>query len=364
MSDVESSPEFEQLPALYQRWVRAWLPAGIPRERNATCHDCAMAAPDASCGGEDLGYYDRGLKCCTYFPDIPNFLAGRALAEDNPGADALRAFVTGADTRFQATLHGIQPGPKLITLYDQHHKQGFGRDPDLLCPYAIDRDAPEGPRCGIWQQRNGVCSTFFCKHVKGLTGYQFWQTMRGLLGQLENALAWWAILELIDAPDRVFSAGARRAGDRNAILIAPDAWRFWPGTREAFYRACAERVEALDPEEAVAIAGQEARLYRLELDRRAAELRATEPPSRLRAAPFNVLRQAGGRTTIQALTCAEPFEAPDALVPLLRYFDGGPTPETIESIREATKIRLEPKLVRRLFDLGILERLPEAGTEI
>ena len=183
------------------------------------------------------------------FPRHPISWPG-ASGGDNP---EWRRSVTGADTRFQATLHGIQPGPKLITLYDQHHKQGFGRDPDLLCPYAIDRDAPEGPRCGIWQQRNGVCSTFFCKHVKGLTGYQFWQTMRGLLGQLENALAWWAILELIDAPDRVFSAGARRAGDRNAVLIAPDAWRFWPGTREASSRACAERAEALDPAEAVAI---------------------------------------------------------------------------------------------------------------
>jgi len=360
MANVVDQSLFEALPVLYQRWVGGWLPDGIPRERNATCADCAMCSDEPGELTRDMGYYDRSLKCCTYFPDLPNFLAGRALAGDNPGAAALRAFVDdGADRHGQANLRVIHPSAKFVTIYDRHHKEGFGRDPKLLCPYAIERDAPEGPRCGIWQYRNSVCSTFFCKHVKGQTGFQFWQTMRGLLSALEWSLSWWVIAEVLPDPARAFRAGAVNASDRNGLTLHPDAWRHWPGTRTEFYAACADRVEALSPDEAIAIAGVDAKLYAMELQVRYSALLDPEPPARLRAAPFNVLQQTGARTTVQALTCSEPFEVPAALVPLLGRFQGAPTAETIEGIREATKVRLDPRLVRRLYDFGILEPVPD-----
>lgn len=361
MTNALETTEFEHLPTLYQRWIAEWLPGGIPREQNATCQDCAMCADTSVDLTQDMGYYDRSLKCCTYFPDLPNFLVGRALAGENPGAAALGAFVEGRDEGGVATLLSVAPNAKFATIYDHHSKAGFGRDPELLCPYAIEKEAAAGSRCGIWQQRNGVCSTYFCKHVKGQTGFQFWQTLRGLLGALEWSLAWWAVTELVDDPAAVFTAGAVRAGDRNAIALRPDAWRFWPGTRTSFYESCAERVEALSADEAVAIAGATARLYGIELQQRYGTLRETEPPAHLQATPFNVLKQDGARATIQALTCSEPFEAPAALVPLLAHFDGtAPVDETIESIREITRVRLDRKLVRRLYDFGILACAPAA----
>ncbi len=356
MSNPQAQPEFEQLPGLYQRWVVDWLPESVPREHHATCLECAMCAETPGDFERDMGYYNRSLKCCTYFPEIPNFLAGRALHESNPGAEVLRAIVAGTSGRGVATLRAVDPDAKLATIYDHHHKTGFGRDPDLLCPYAIEKDSAAGPRCGIWQQRNGVCSTYFCKHVKGLTGFQFWQTLRGFLTGLEWSLSWWAIAELIPESARAFKAGALHANDRNALSLRPDAWSYWPGTRQGFYEACAEKVDALSGAEAVAIAGSESRLHLIELKDRFGALCSAEPPADLRAAPFSILKQSGKRTTIQALKCAEPFEAPDALIPLIGYFDGtATTAETIEKIREQTRVRLDAKLVRRLFDFGILE---------
>jgi hypothetical protein len=357
---IADEPQFEQLPVIYQNWVSAWLPAGIPRESNATCDDCAMCNPSGGSLTSDVGYYDRALKCCTFFPELPNFLAGRALAGDGPGAAALRALINHeGGTRGNATLRSVEPDAKYAAVYDQQRKAGFGRDPDLLCPYAVDRDAPAGPRCGIWQYRNSVCTTFFCKHVRGLTGFQFWQTLKGLLGALEWSLSWWAITQVLDRPASAYTAGTTRATEANAIRLRPDAWNLWPGSREAFYVACADRVEALSPEDVIQVAGMSARLHHLELLERFEALMSPRPPDRLRAAPFSILRQCGQRATIQALTCSEPMEAPVALLPVLQYFDGKPTAEAIEAIRETARVRLDPKLVRRLFEFGILEAASE-----
>ncbi|MCC6144871.1 MAG: hypothetical protein IT368_13780 [Candidatus Hydrogenedentes bacterium] len=348
-------PEFEQLPVLYQRWVEELLPAGIPREREATCLDCAMCSHHAPRLDSGIGFYNKATKCCTYFPDIPNFLAGRAVAHDNPGAAALRAMIENdSDLRGKASMRAIQPNAKFATVYAHHHKEGFGRDPELLCPYAIEKDSDTGPLCGIWQQRNSVCSTWFCKHGRGLTGTRFWQAVQGLFGSLEWGLSWWAIAEVLDEPAEVFSLGEARVNEGNRIALRPDAWRHWKGSRISFYEACADHVERLSAREAISIAGMDARLYQTELGTRFHQLVAGEAPERLRTAAFSILNQEGQRATLQALNCSEPVQAPAMLVPLLRHFDGRPTGEVLEEIREETRIRLDPKLLRRLFDFGIL----------
>ena len=356
MANPLDQSEFEQLPDLYQRWVEELLPDGIPRERNATCLECAMCSPQGLDFDREMGYYDVTLKCCTFFPDLPNFLVGRAIVGDNPGVAALRAFIDSSDGRGVATMRAVKPNAKIATIYDHHNKTGFGRDPDLLCPYAIDKDGPSGPFCGIWQQRNSVCATFFCKHEKGRTGSRFWQTLRGLLAQLEWSLSWWAITQLINDPVRVYTAGANQSGGANGISLRAGAWDYWEGTRIAFYESCAALVEGLSAEEALGIAGTDARLYHQELLQRFQALRSGDIPEHLRAAPFNISRSDSQRTTLQALTSSQPVEVPTLLVSLIRQFDGRSTGATLEAIRAESRVRLDAKLVRRLYDFGILEK--------
>ncbi len=357
MADPQEAPEFEQLPLLYQRWVEELLPAGIPREREATCLDCAMCSHHAPHLESGIGFYNRSTKCCTYFPDLPNFLAGRAAANDNPGGAALRSIIENEnDTRGTATMRAVQPNAKWATVYAHHHKDGFGRDPEMLCPYAIEKDSETGPLCGIWQQRNSVCSTWFCKHGRGTTGTRFWRAVQGLFGSLEWSLSWWAIAEVLERPDAVVSVGEPRVNDLNRITLRRDAWEHWRGSRLDFYNACADRVESLSAMEAITIAGMDARLFHMELGTRFEELRSGHVPDRLHIAPYNILKQDDQRSTLQALTCTEPLQAPAVLLPLLRYFDGRPTDEVLEEIREETRIRLDPGLLRRLYDFGILEK--------
>ncbi len=357
MADSLDVQEFEQLPVLYQRWATELLPSGIPREREASCLDCAMCTRSAAPLDSGMGYYNRATKCCTYFPDLPNFLAGRAADQDNPGGAALRSIIENEnDTRGTASMRAVQPNAKWATVYAHHHKDGFGRDPEMLCPYAIEKDSETGPLCGIWQQRNSVCSTWFCKHERGITGTRFWRAVQGFFASLEWGLSWWAIAEVLEQPEAVVSVGEPRVNDLNRITLRRNAWEHWPGSRLAFYRACAARVESLSAQEAIAITGMDARLFHLELNSRFAELLSTAVPERMSTAPYNILSQDEHRSTLQALTCTEPLQAPTVLLPLLRYFDGRPTEAVLASIREDTRIRLDPGLVRRLYDFGILEK--------
>lgn len=355
MSSFQDESEFEQLPDLYQRWVMELLPGGIPREREATCLDCAMCAGSGGCGENTLELYNPATKCCTYFPELPNYLVGRAIGVDTPGAQALRNFIEDdQDTRGVATLRSVRPDAKIATIYSRHHQEGFGQDIEMLCPYAIPSSAGEGPLCGIWKQRNSVCSTWFCKHTKGVTGYHFWRSLQGLLASLERSLSWWAITQVLQTPAAAISVSAFRVDRRNEITLRADAWKQWPGSRAAFYEACAEHVERLSAREAIAIAGMEGQLHEIELNSRYGSLHAQELPPRLQVAPFKIVGQDGRRTILQPTQWPEALDAPAALVPLLRYFDGRPTEAAIEAIRLETQTRLDPKLVRRLYDFGIL----------
>ena len=51
----------------------------------------------------------------------------------------------------------------------------------------------------------------------------------------------------------------------------------------------------------------------------------------------------------------DPVRISEALVRVLRYFDGRPTEEALEAIRLEQRIRVDLSLVRRLVDFGILK---------
>ena len=82
-----------EFPPLYSRWLAELLPGPIPRETRATCNDCAMCAPDGHQDGAEKEYFDPAIKCCTYVPEIHNFLAGGVLSDDDPSAQPGRATV-------------------------------------------------------------------------------------------------------------------------------------------------------------------------------------------------------------------------------------------------------------------------------
>lgn len=352
MSEATHEPEFESLPALYQRWATTLLSSGIPREAIASCLDCAMCESCEPGSYRDPAFFNPDTKCCTYFPDLPNYLVGRAIHADTPGSAALYAFVEApAKGAARVSLTGVIAMPGTAT---PRNAENFGHAPDLLCPYAIEADTREGPLCGIWQHRNAVCSTYFCKHVRGAVGHRFWQTFRNLLLEIEEALSWWAIAELIpDAAGKVLDSEAEHESQIQ-LRLKPDAWRHWPGTRSAFYEACADRVEALRWDEVLTIAGIKAKLHSTEVIARHGELLSPAIPARLQVGEYKVISATPRHTTIESTTHREHIAAPAALLPLLCYFDGRSVDEVLEEIEAETRIEVDRGLVRRLYDFGIL----------
>ena len=93
------------LPEVY----RSRLPAFFDRppivETRATCSDCAMcdkAGPAEAVAPVGGGFFRPEVKCCSYHPTLPNFLAGAALqdassggAEGRRGTGKLRKETTG-----------------------------------------------------------------------------------------------------------------------------------------------------------------------------------------------------------------------------------------------------------------------------
>ena len=168
---IRASP----LPALYAAWIDQLLAGPLPQESDATCDDCAMCVEDdAKRARTDISFNPQ-TKCCTYIPELPNYLVGRILADQDPTSASGRATV---EARLRAgiavTPLGLGQPPSFKVLYKHSRESLFGRSKTLRCPHYL---ADEGGRCGVWKHRASICATWYCKYVRGEVGLNFWAAM-------------------------------------------------------------------------------------------------------------------------------------------------------------------------------------------
>src|SRR6185295_1646235 len=112
--------------------------------------------------------------------------------------------------------------------------------------------------CGIWNHRDSMCTTWFCRHVRGQVGSDFWKSLREVLVIVEGTLARWCALRLgVDVevlsrwiprerqltPQNV-PEGRELDGQVEPALYSA-TWGAWEGKEEEYYAACAGKVEAL-----------------------------------------------------------------------------------------------------------------------
>lgn len=159
-------------PEFYSSWLSQRLPIA-PRESLATCENCAMVNPSGIT--RDLGPFFGHLKCCTYFPYLPNFTLGALGEEQYQAAKKYGVFLpVGLYESLQA--QGIR---------NSFGHQGFGREEKLLCPFF----SKSQNSCSIWAQRPGVCTTYFCKSDYGQMGLEFWSKVEKYLNHFEWKMA-------------------------------------------------------------------------------------------------------------------------------------------------------------------------------
>ncbi len=354
----------ETLPPLYAKWVDDLLGGPIPRESRATCGSCVMRAPPALPRGDRGTFFDPVIKCCTYLPTLYNFLAGRVLADAAPAARAGRETVEARIARgIGVSPLGLMPTPTFSLLYGAS-KHSFGKARALKCPHYLE----DGGRCGVWANRESTCSTWFCKHARGNTGYAFWREgLHQLLQAVEIDLARWCLLELDVSPGMLAAAMASKAwkGDAESATGAaldniadPDvlakAWAEWRGRETEFYIRCAELVSGLAWNDVLAICGPDARAHARATQAAYRKLTGDDVPAALAAGSFEVVSL--GRDTVRLNTYSEydPIEVPRVVLDLLARFDGSPTRDVLAAIAAEEGIEIAPDLVRKMADFDLL----------
>ncbi len=257
----------ESQPGLYRDLLPEFLMSEVPEETKATCSSCAMCK--SSCGQavaeEDesaQNYFRPETKCCTYHPNVPNYLIGAVLADDRPEAsEGRRRIEEKIRERVGVTPYGINAPAKYSLLY-QSSKEFFGRASGMRCPYYVDE---QGGLCSIWRYRESVCSTYFCKHVAGADGRKFWMTLKGYLTLVETQLMRYAAFRL----EPEYLLGEKHPAEPPARKLTREEleerspserdyqklWGNWVGLEKDFYTECFKIVSSLSKVEVEKILG-------------------------------------------------------------------------------------------------------------
>ena len=350
------------LPPLYAPWLREVTGGPIPGETKATCDHCVMLPSPGS--PPDAVYFHPATKCCAYQPDLPNFLAGRILNDADPSmAEGRASLERRIESRVAVTPSGAGSGGVFKLLYG-NTPQVFGRAPALRCPYL----SPEGG-CGVWRHRPGVCATWYCKHVRGASGHRFWKLADKLLREVESELSLWCLAELHTGAAELANLAPERRDqpDVSELDGAVDEpryrklWGEWAGREAEFYRACAALVEPLSWERLQGICGPRVRVL-AGLVRDAYENLVSDAiPERLKLGDVRLAGAAEGKLRIAAYSEYDPLLIPQKLAAVLGYFDGRPTEDALAAILSEHGLSLQPALVRRMLDFGVLAACERPG---
>lgn len=169
------------LPKIYD-----FLPPFFDSEIEETEANCS------ECNNPESSDYVYPYKCCTFYPNIPNYLVGGILQSSNKKAKEI--IQKRIEERHSVNPYGIYKPKKLALIYNQANKeQVFGKSEQLLCPYySINNKG----LCSIWKHRSNKCSTYYCRYNQGISGNEFWDTLKKYLKHIEESLSEYAVYKV------------------------------------------------------------------------------------------------------------------------------------------------------------------------
>jgi hypothetical protein len=342
------------LPPLYAGWIDALLAGEMPDEPRSTCDDCAMAPRPDDVPGERR--FDPKLKCCTFYPELPNFTVGAILDDaSSPGrAEVRRRFGQGVGV---TPLGMSRPAVYEAVFTRSQGTDAFGRSAALRCGF-LD----SASRCGIWAHRESTCVTFFCKLGRGSRGSALWKALQDLLVAIERQLSQWCVVELDPGDEALallFRPPAPQALGHKKLDGIPDPaelkalWGRWAGRELELYRESAARVRALSWSRVLEISGPEvaARARVLLAAHRRHQSEAI--PERLQLGGHTVIAANTRRTRLRAYSPLDPIDLEPGLAAALVEFDGRPTAEAVAAVH-ARGVELDADRLRTLVDFDLL----------
>lgn len=346
-------PILSAIPEIYSRFLPEFFTAPFPEEKFASCSNCAMAGPT-----QPIERRFRGnLKCCTYFPFLPNYLVGGILEQpaDDDGSNRVRRLIS---EQVGIRPEGLSPSALYKLLY-RSAIDGFGKSERLLCPYYQTNTGG----CSIWRYRDSVCSTYFCKSIAGRAGTEFWKELAGYLAYVQSSLSLFVLLELgMDTREFLYegrgttpSAGKLTVADIDGKVVASDyrtLWASWPDDEVAFYREAFKLVAKLDNAAFSKICGVE-QVARLDALRKRYRAVMHVPPILRRGGGAGLVRRADESSyDVQIGHAALSIRVPAAV---LDSFNGATsTSDVVRSILLNHGISVEDELISTLYHGGVL----------
>lgn len=319
--------------------------------------DGAPPLPDAFA----VRFFDPGTKCCTFHPSLPNYLVGAILASTEPDMEEGRRRVREKIARgIGVTPRGVLMPRKYAVLYDNGVGL-FGRSRAMACPYYA-----EG-QCSIWRFREAVCTTYFCKYVRGDKGKAFWEALKSYLSVSERELSLHAAAAV--ERDRARLVTWWESWDAKPSLAAHDvdelpppeserraSWGEWVGREEEFYLKCHEAVSRLTPETFLRALGADEPFLRAKLEAARDRAAKRELPRRLRRNPeLCVVRRGDHYVCASQASPGNAFELSALFYPLLDQFDGSVDNAIVRRKLEVEHALVVPdELLQTLHHAGIL----------
>lgn len=228
-------------PPFYKQWLTGLLPA-THAETLATCEKCVMFQPEGLT--RDPGPFRPGLKCCTYFPYLPNFTLGAL-----PSSQKAKATQEGLFLPV-----GLYPNSQRQIRIQQFGKSGFGQESSLLCPFF---DSPKDS-CSIWEFRPGVCTSYFCKSNQGAEGLRSWAEIEKFLNHFEFQMAKKLCLQLGLTENEIVygqSAIALETEEDERDFFIQAAWGKWFHRQSEFYAECLKIAETFSENDVSTLLG-------------------------------------------------------------------------------------------------------------
>lgn len=183
------------LPKIYESSLPAEFLNISIEETKATCDRCLMA----SSKNQSQTRYQAELKCCTYFPLMPNYLVGALLEDLRTVSTVEEKIIEMIQKRQFALPMGIVPTLSYQYKFQNRTEVDFGNDPKLLCPYFNTVEL----NCSIWRYRSAVCTTFYCRSSYGQKGMKFWKEVSDYLTYVEMAFLEEVLVNLDFSPRQI-----------------------------------------------------------------------------------------------------------------------------------------------------------------
>lgn len=234
------------IPPVYERFYPKAIWNADPYETKATCGQCIQAPHK----------YDEDLKCCTFWPFIPNYIVGKILSSKEvkykEAQDTLNRHIEMHHWNLPIGL--LAPAEYQVEFKKKKDKV-FGKKHEFLCPYFSKKNN----NCSMWLYRGSVCTSFFCESSYKKKGMSFWHSFENYFSYLEMGLSQEVLVYKDFSPRDLNDQLEYLMVDKKLKITKPKykkLWKHYDGREKEFYIESAQFVEEMPKSQIQDILGE------------------------------------------------------------------------------------------------------------